>query len=360
MSKKYARMMLVSVLILMLVLGACAPSQPSAPAAPAQPATPGEPAAGSGDAPDPDQQIRAGVIFAIPNPRMGGGFDRAQMVGLDYLQDVLGWEIVIAEDVPLPQVNDVAASYLDMGFDVVIYTSSAMEGPWLELAPQYPDQWLVVASMASQLPEGTDRAASFFYDFYVYGILQGIVLGLTTQTNEVGVIGGMPIPTTGIMFSGVIEGARAVNPDVNVTINYVGDWVDVPRHREISELMIGNGVDVIFALTGPGQMGVFEAAEANDVWVVGYAHDMWDMAPNAIVTSVLMDTTYKFRALAEGIMSGTLQPSLNELGSEAMGVADFRGSLPAEQEAAIQDAVAAFQRGELEVPRVDHSADFMP
>jgi len=343
------------VLMLTLVLSACAPAT-----TPETPASPTTPDAQTTDTPTSDAPVRVGVIFAIPNPRMGGGFDRAQMVGIDYLEEQFGWEIIIAEDVPLPQVNDVAASYLDMGFDMVIYTSSAMAGPWLELAPQYPDQWLIVASQANELPEGTEKAASFFYDFYAYGVLQGIVLGLLTETNEVGVMGGMPIPTTAIMFSGVIEGVRAVNPDANVTINYVGDWVDVANHREIAELMIQNGVDQIFALTGPGQMGVFEAAETHGIGVIGYAHDMWDMAPNVIRTSVLMDTTFLFREIAEGFINGTLSKGLFELGSEAMSVADFRGSVPAELEAEVFDTVARFQSGELVIPRVDHSADFMP
>lgn len=356
MTKKLVLLIVLAVLAVTLVLAGCRQEAPAPPAPPPVAEQPTQP-----EPPAQDDPFRVGVIFAIPNPRMGGGFDRAQMRGFDYLEANFGWEIHIADDVPLPQVNDVARTYLGQGFDMIIYSSSAMASPWYELAPEFPDRWMIMASQAPELPAGTDKAASFFLDFYIYGVMQGIVLGLLTETNEIGVVGGMPIPATGLMFSGVIEGVRAVNPDANVTINYVGDWVDVAMHREIAELLVvGGNVDSIFTLTGPGQMGIFEVAEAHGALVVGYAYDMWDMAPNAIATSVEMDMTYVFRFIAERVMDGTLRAGLFELGAEAMSIAEFRGSVDAELEAEILDTIARFQRGEISIPRVDHSATFMP
>ena len=76
------------------------------------------------------------------------------------------------------------------------------------------------------------------------------------------------------------QGAKAVNPDINITVEYAGSFGDAPRGRQIAAAMYANDVDVIFHASGDTGNGVFSEAKdivANDpsrnIWVIGVDRD---------------------------------------------------------------------------------------
>lgn len=300
-----------------------------------------------------DEKMDVAVMYSIPNPATAGGWDRAQFAGGKYLENELGWNVAVAEEVPFTQLTDIAGGYADRDFDLVVFTSSSHVESWMEVAPMYPDTWFLMASLIDVLPDSPNSSA-WSPDFYVYGTIVGAVAAETTETGKISVMGGMPIPALTVMFSGIIEGAKAVNPDVEVEIAWFGDWVDVARHSSVTELQIQRGADVIFSVTGPGVNGIFEAAEAGGAHVIGYAADFYNDAPDAILTSVEVDTPKMYEAIAQAILNGEMKHEIVDLGPDYFKLSDFRGKLSEEQEQQVLDTVAKIQSGELEVPYVIH------
>jgi len=307
-------------------------------------------------APEPEPEpVQVGVIYSIPDPARAGGWDRAQYAGHTILETEFGWEVSIAEAVEFPKLAETAAEFAERGFDMVIFTSSAHVDAWKEVAPQYPDTWFLLMSVTETLPE-SDNVAAWVPDMYVYGNMVGAVAAMASESEVIGAIGGMPIPALKLMYSGIIEGAKAINPDSEVLVNWVGDWVDVPKHSEVTRLQIERGADVIFAVTGPGTKGVLDGAEAGNALVIGYAADWYHDAPGAILTSVLVDTPPMYRELAEAFEAGTLTKGINKLTAVNFTLADFRGKM-SDIEAQIKDTFAKIQRGEIQIPRVMHELE---
>jgi basic membrane lipoprotein Med (substrate-binding protein (PBP1-ABC) superfamily) len=304
---------------------------------------------------DPEEKVRVGVIYSIPDPARAGGWDRAQFAGHSILESEFGWEVSIAESVDFPKLAETAAEFAENGFDLVIFTSSAHTDAWMEVAPQYPDTWFLMMSMANELPDA-EKVAAWSPDMYVYGTMVGSVAAMASESGIIGAIGGMPIPALTVMYSGIIEGAKAINPDSEVLVSWVGDWVDVATHSEVTRLQTDQGADMIFVVTGPATKGVFEGAEAGGALVIGYASDWYNDAPDAVLTSVLVDTLPIYREMAEAYLAGTLTRKINELTAANFSLADFRGKL-AEKEAEIRDTVAKIQSGEIEIPRVMHELE---
>lgn len=293
--------------------------------------------------------LKIGTMFSIPDPANAGGWDRAQYAGLMALKSDLGAEVSVAENVPYPKISESATSYLDKGYDMIIYPDNGMIESFKEMAPKYPDNWMVMVSKADELPD-SPKVAAYSPDFYAYGNMVGIAAAKASKSGTIGVLGGAPIPVLKDLFSGIIEGAKTVNPNANVIVYWAGDWVDTAKHREITLLQIKDGADVIFTVTGPAAAGVYEAAESKGAKVIGYAHDLYEDNPKAIMTSLMIDFVQVYKEIANNYKNGTLEKKIYNLGAKFFKFADFRGSVPADVEKEINDTVEKIKSGELKIP----------
>lgn len=304
------------------------------------------------DGEEEEKEIKVGVIYSIVDPPRAGGWDRAQWPGHNFLADEYGWEVSIAEGVPYVNVAETAAEYAERGYDIVIFPDAGMMDAWFEVAPKYPDTWFFMMSVTDELPEGNNVAA-WSHDIYTYGVVVGIVSGMATESGVVALNAGMNLPGLTMLFSGVVEGVKAVNADAEVLVTWVGDWVDVAKHSEVTKLQIDKGADVVFTITGPATKGVFEAAEAEGVFAIGYGGEWYDDAPGAILTSVIINTIPMYQEMADAFLAGTLKNQIYMLDVSCFSMTDFRGKLP-DREAEIIEIVEKFYSGALQVPTVMH------
>jgi basic membrane protein A len=341
-NKKRLVLMLVLVLAISTILTGC-----GAKPAPADSAKPAE------QPKDAPKTLKVGSMFSVPDPANGGGWDRAHYQGLMTLKEKYGWEVSVAENVPYPKISETALNYLDKGYDMIIYPDNGMIESWKELAPQFQDKWMLMTSAVDALPD-SPKVAAYAPNFYEYGNMVGIAAAKASKTGKIGLLGGSPIPVLESLFSGIIEGAKAVNPNAEVVVYWAGDWVDTAKHREITLLEIQEGADVIFTVTGPAAKGVYEAAESKNAKVIGYCWDLYNDNPKAIMTSLMLDTPKMYDEIGKDFQDGTLEKKVYDLGSKYFNFADFRGSVPADVEKDIKDTVEKFKNGELKIPVVIH------
>ncbi|HSW10277.1 MAG TPA: BMP family ABC transporter substrate-binding protein [Bacillota bacterium] len=307
--------------------------------------------------PGPEQDpVQAAIIFSIVNPARAGGWDRADWAGILALREEFGWEVTVAEGVPYGQVAATAAGFAEAGYDIVIFPDAGMTDAWHEVSPKYPKTWFVMMSMAEQLP-ASPRVAAWSPDLYAYGQMLGVAAAKSSQTGTIGLLGGVPVPVIAYLFSGAVEAARFVRPDIRVLTNFVGDWVDVTAHREITALQVREGADVVFALTGPGILGSYEAAIAGNARVIGHAWDLHEDAPDAILTSMVLDKPRMYRDLARQFEADMLEKKIVDVGVEYFKLADFRGAIPQATVDEINELVEKLRGGELPVPKVVHSIE---
>lgn len=302
---------------------------------------------------EPKAKVKIAFLYAIPNPSKAGGWDRADWPGILYLRDELGWDVAIAENLPYSDTANTAISYAENGYDIVVLPSSAYVDVFLEVAPKYPNTWFILTSVTTSLPN-SPHAAAWVPDMYTYGVVVGMIAAKASKTGTIGVSGGVPIPVLSLMYSGIIEGAKYVNPDSKVLVYWVGDWVDIPKHREITGLQIQRGADVIFTVSGPGTTGVLEAAEAGGAKVIGYAMDWYDDAPAATLTSLIVDKKRMYVDMANQFLGGTLEKKMVMCGPEYFTIADFRGTL---EQGIIDEITVLFNKlksGEIVIPEVLH------
>jgi len=240
--------------------------------------------------------------------------------------------------------------YIAEGYDVIWAHSGAFGVPGMELAPEFPETTFVLLAFP---PEDKTFDNVWFslseYEgaYYVVGALAAKM----TQSNVIGFVGGRENPLYTACSMAYEEGAKSVNPDINVLKVFTGDFNDPVKAKEASVSQIQSGADVLVHIQSLGTSGVFAAAEEADhqVWVIGKDNDQFSIAPDVVLTSVVIDYRIQMeqilQQIADGNRSGSLPQSIK---SGAVYLADFYGRVPPDVVSSIEDLTKKVINGEVE------------
>src|SRR6266545_4477203 len=154
-------------------------------------------------------------------------------------------------------------------------------------AKDFPIVHFAIVDGVSDLP----NVASLIFKEHEGSYLVGMIAARTTKTGTLGFVGGMDVPLIHKFEVGYEEGARAANPKIRVIQNYVGvtetAWNNPGKGKELAVAQIGKGADVIFAAAGNSGLGVFDAAEQYDKYVIGVDSNQNWVKPGHVLTSMV-------------------------------------------------------------------------
>ena len=146
-------------------------------------------------------------------------------------------------------------------------------------------------------PVTADNMVTLTYKEQEGGFLVGVAAALSTKSNKVAVINGMPYPTNIAYEFGFMSGVNYANKKYGTTAecveipsfagtdgdgqnvggNYVGAFTDPATGKVVAESLIQEGTDVIFVAAGESGNGALTAIkEANGVYFVGCDVDQYD------------------------------------------------------------------------------------
>lgn len=77
-----------------------------------------------------------------------------------------------------------------------------------------------------------------------------MIAAMTSKTGKVGFIGGADAPVIHHFENGFIEGARYVQPSIEIMSDYAGTFDDTQAGAAIAERYIKNNVDFIYHAAG--------------------------------------------------------------------------------------------------------------
>src|SRR5713101_1037450 len=124
--------------------------------------------------------------------------------------------------------------------------------------------------------------------------LVGALAGLATQTGKIGFVGGMEIPLIKKFEAGFRAGVLTTRPSAarELLVAYTGSFDNVATGKQVAQDLLSKGVDVIFQAAGSDGLGAIQAVkEGRDsgrlVYAIGVDSDQWQVAPNAVLTSMI-------------------------------------------------------------------------
>ncbi|WP_415926778.1 BMP family lipoprotein [Devosia rhizosphaerae] len=223
------------------------------------------------------------------------------------------------------------------------------------VAPEFPDTNFVVIDTVVDQP----NVQSILFDEHTGSFLVGALAAMQSETGTVGFIGGMDVPLIHKFYCGYAQGARAVNPDINLIENYTGTtpaaWNDPVTAGELAKAAVDQGADVIFAAAGGSGLGVLQAMADAGKYSIGVDSNQNYLQPGSVLTSMVKKVDVAVQtALTEAADDATFQPGLTILGLEQEGVGysldeHNRDLITSEMETAVEDYEAQIIAGEIEV-----------
>lgn len=293
-----------------------------------------------------EPEITVGFIYI--GPAHDGGFSEAQDRGRQAMEDYFKGRVktIYMENVAEEKqsVESAAINMIDQGATVVIGTSFGYMDTLDELATKYPDIKFIHFSGNKM---NDTNFGNYFGAMEEPRYLAGIVAGMMTKSNKIGYIAAFPYTELLIGINAFTLGARSVNPNAEVKVVYTNAWVDAANEKAAAEALLAQGCDVLEQhcdTTGP-QI----AAEAAGAYAIGYNMDSREAAPKAFLTAPIWHHEVFYIKTVQEILDGTWKPEsyYGNMKDGYVGLAEMSDLVPADVQAAVQDAQAKIESGEL-------------
>lgn len=240
----------------------------------------------------------------------------------------------------------VMREYAEAGNQLIIGEVFGAEQEAREVAADYPG---VAFLMGSSFKQDAGLSNFSVFDNYIQdaAYLSGIIAGAMTESANIGMVGGFPIPEVNRLMHAFMAGAAEMNPDIQFQVSFIGSWFDPPKAKETAFAMIENGADVLYA----ERFGVSDAAAEKGVLAIGNVIDTQAEYPETVVASAIWHFEPTLDAAIAAVQNGTFTADdygkysfMSEEGSSLAPLGTFEGKVPqeaidmvAEKEAAIKD-----------------------
>lgn len=232
-----------------------------------------------------------------------------------------------------------------------------------KVAADFPDSKWVIFNAES---EG-DNVASVLFQEQEGSYLAGALAALqTTNTSDpninpekvLGVIGGASSVGIDKFLVGFIEGAKAVDPEVEVLTAYSNDFADPAKGQQLAQSMFEQGADIVYAVAGGTGAGVIQAAQDAGRYAIGVDDNQDGVAPGNVLTSVLKRADLAVESVVADYAAGSFPGGKTitfGLKEDAVGLTDFeftKDAIAPETLAKIEELKAAIVAGDITVHNV--------
>ena len=263
----------------------------------------------------------------------------------------------ILEGIPFVEGERVIRDLAQTGeYEIIVGHSTFVDGVAANKA-DFPDTLFVYSGSGNDDHEGGDNA--YWIDVFIHepAYLAGIIAGHMTETNRISGVAAYPFPNVNAPLNAFVDGARSVNPDIEVAgVTYIESWFDPATASAAAEAQIANGADVIYA----ERFGPFAAAEdAGNVRAVGHFTDQLSLSPVVLTSAVaqwdtafsdVLDAWYDYTVHGVPYNSPPQRIVYQSMVDDGSALGSIAEDIPADVLAAVEAARAAILAGELVVP----------
>jgi basic membrane protein A len=243
------------------------------------------------------EPVNVAAIYTVPvEQQWVSRLHKAFLAAQERGEIVYQW----AENVAQTDNERVTREYAEAGADLIVGEAFSWERAARDVAADYPETAFLFGSSFG--PSGTNFAV---FDNWIHepSYLTGVIAGALTQTNKIGMVGGYPIPEVNRLMHAFLDGACAVNPDIEYLVTFIGSWYDPPKAKEAAFAMIDAGADLMYA----ERYGVSDAASERGVLAIGNVIDTQSEYPGTVVASALWHFEPTAERAIQAVASGTFE-----------------------------------------------------
>ena len=276
------------------------------------------------------------------------GWNQTAYEGAQKACEKYGYELAYTENLEVADISAAFADYASAGYDVVIGHGYEFGDPALEVAETYPDTKFI----CTEADASADNVASYVMACEQTAYVEGIIAASTSESGKLGTIGPIPGDSLVKIINGYEDGAKSVNPDIEVQTAWTNSFVDTQLAQEAAKAMIDNDVDVIKHCANACGNGAMTAAVEAGIWCQGDSYDQSSLAPDNILDSAIYNLDVVIDTALGSVADGSFEGDVYNLGM-ADGAVEvlLSDNLSDDVKATAQDAIDKIISGELEVER---------
>lgn len=238
------------------------------------------------------------------------GWNQSAYDGAKAACEKYGYELTYTENLNAADIASAFSEYAASGYDVIIGHGFEFGDPALEVASTYPD----VTFICTEASASADNVASYVMACEQTAYVEGIIAAAMSQSGKIGAIGPIQGDSLVKIVNGYAEGARSVNPDIEVQTAWTNSYVDTQLAQEAAAAMIDSGADVIKHCANACGNGAINAAVEAGVWCQGDSYDQSSLAPDNILDSALYNLDVVLDIALGSVADGSFKGDVYNLG----------------------------------------------
>jgi basic membrane protein A and related proteins len=211
-------------------------------------------------------------------------------------------------------------AFAQKDFDLVLAIGVTQRDALQKIAAQFPQKHFAIVDAEVKLP----NVSSLLFEEQQGSYLVGAAAALASKSDEIGFIGGMDIPLIRRFQMGYEAGAKKVKPGIKVRSNYIGitgdAWNNPAKGKELAVSQYDGGADVVFAVAGASNTGVFDAVEEKQKLAIGVDSNQNGIKPGRILTSMLKRVDVAVFSTCQDLVGGKFVPGVHRFGLDTKGV----------------------------------------
>ena len=308
------------------------------------------------------EMFRVGML--LPGSMSDQGWNALAHDGLKAIGAELGAEIDYVESLTPDAWEADFRAYAMGDYQLIFGHGYEYQDAAIAVAQDYPEIVFVTSAGASGAIRENVAPIVFRLEQATY--LLGMIAGMMTKTDKIGIVGGQDLPSGRSTFMAFEGGVHSVNPDAIVQRAYVGDWENIDKAREIATTQIQEGVDFIFHNANEAGLGVFEAVVLSQdagktVYAFGANRDQSAVSPRAVLANAVI-TPRAYVQLATAVKEGTFESRLYVFTMTTDGAIaltynpELKDQVPEAVQQKVEAARLQILEGTLKVPQIDFTA----
>ncbi|MHB8133861.1 MAG: BMP family ABC transporter substrate-binding protein [Anaerolineaceae bacterium] len=199
--------------------------------------------------------------------------------------------------------------------DVIFVISYGFEDQLMTYADKYPDKIFVNLDTVVQNEKNTITSVDFIEEESAY--LAGVVAGLTTLDTTIpginadkliGAVGGDVDPVIQAFVFAYTNGAKSIDPDIQVETKYLGSWDDTAKGKQAALQLYDMKADIVFQIAAAAGIGVLQAAGERGLYAIGVDTNQNDIVPGSVVASDVKNVGQAIYEVFKTIKDETYKP----------------------------------------------------
>jgi basic membrane protein A len=255
------------------------------------------------------------VVAVLYGHANEGTWDPSAYMGLEKAQKTVPFKLSLSEGTSTQDAEKIIRNWASRGVSFIFAHSDIYLDQVITVAKQFPKVYFMCElqldpakfpndpEIGNYTPDKTPANLVLAGDTPWEGnYMAGYVAAMMSKSNKVGILQPFEAPPLNRYSNCFYFGAKAFNPNIDVKVVYIGDYIAPAETRDAVKSLAQEGCDVVFTEMDDNS-AILEAA-AQGIHIIPLYMDKLDVNPDAVLTSVVMDWSGPLTGAIEAVAKG--------------------------------------------------------